>query len=468
MHGGLILTNQELTGCQPIIHLIENANNIDLIANTGTGILFRLTVKNENTVYQNASGRQVNYFIIKIVIITDVLFEYELGNRIGKNAKRTETFTDFLNETRVQQQIWIDCIKQGLPEFTPSVANLSIFDNRQSSLFLNLLTRKFRKLYPSDKFHPPSGVKLIPEIIVKLTDNTLYYNRPPNIGVLLMPDMINTITLKECLISNQYNSEDAYVNTIVNVLILYLFHGIIHLDLHTENVLISKVDASSFIIDFGYIKKLESNNNSKKRKMSKQEEDLEIFNNMNNNTDDDKIKFVKDIINFIQHINITKHNENHENDSSKNHEEYSGIKWINQIDSKYKETIFKNAFDELKNIVRNRNENQNLNGIIFKLNDDNLNTYYCNENMSEVPKSEVPKSEVPKSEVPKRDVLKSDYNPYSNTNCKDNGKGCTISGGKIRTYVTKRKKKPKKTQKRNQKKHKKETKENTKKKTQKR
>ena len=220
MHGGLILTNQELTGCQPIIHLIENANNIDLIANTGTGILFRLTVKNENTVYQNASGRQVNYFIIKIVIITDVLFEYELGNRIGKNAKRTETFTDFLNETRVQQQIWIDCIKQGLPEFTPSVANLSIFDNRQSSLFLNLLTRKFRKLYPSDKFHPPSGVKLIPEIIVKLTDNTLYYNRPPNIGVLLMPDMINTITLKECLISNQYNSEDAYVNTIVNVLIL--------------------------------------------------------------------------------------------------------------------------------------------------------------------------------------------------------------------------------------------------------
>ena len=432
MHGGLILTNPEFSGCQSLIHLIQKANNIELIANTGTGILFRLTVSNNNSIYANASGIKVNSFIIKIVIITDVIFEYGLGNRIGRNAKRTETFTDVLNESRVQQQIWIDCFEQGLPEFTPSVANLSIFDNAQSRNFLNLLRRQFEILYPRERFHTPDGGKLIPNIIEILTNGSLIYNQPPNIGVLLMPDIRNTITLKECLRSNVIlNKLNAYENTIVNILRLYLFHDIIHLDLHTENVLISNDDyASSFIIDFGYITNSGSNNNSKKRKLSKRDIDVDNFNNMNNNnTDIEKIKFVEGIIQFVQDINIAKHNENHENDSSENHEAYRGIKWINDIDSNNKGNIFLNAFNKLKYIDTHRNKNQYLNGNIFKLNDDKIKTYYCT-------------IEGQKKEPPKQKPQVSNDNPFSNEKCQNNS-FCTISGGKRRTYVSKRKRKHK-------------------------
>lgn len=438
MHGGLILKNPELTGCQPLIHLIKFAHNIQFVANTGTGILFRLIVGNDKTVYQNASGVNVNSFIIKIVIITDGLIEYRLGER---SDKKTETFTDFLKESRVQQQIWKDCIKQGLPEFTPSVANLSIFDNSQSQFFLNLLLSRNNELFPPKDYKPTQINVLISAVIAILTKNT-----QSNIGVLLMPDITNTITLGTYLENNkQYidKIQKAYVNTIVNVLRLYLFHDIIHLDLHSGNVLISRDEnASSFIIDFGYItnseskqkselnQKSESNNNNPKRKRSERKEDLDTVLDKDKN----KFQFVDGIIQIVKNI-------------FENKNKGSKIRWIEEIDQKnnrnpgFKNQIFLNAFDELKNIYAIQNEKSQCisSDKIFNLDRDEKK-YYCDVNMLEDPKSE----------VPKRDGPNSDFNPFcqnSNKDCQDNGKGCTISGGKRRTYVSKRKKKPKKTRK---------------------
>jgi serine/threonine protein kinase len=249
--GGLILTQTELLRYgifAPVLQMLHSGSaRVRLLtARSLKGFMFVLDVDPLHSVYKtfrHIGQGSITSFIIKIVIITqqpNTTLSY-----YGRHEKKSESKETFLSEARMQQNVWLESVTGGRPEFTPSVANLALFDDNTASYIC---------------------ISQIYSIVDTRDSNTLYCleylksmfgNRDNSLGILLMPNIESSTTLGDYLdnppatISPQSDKITVLGNTISNILRLFIMHKVIHLDLHAENSLVVPSTKKSFIIDFG-------------------------------------------------------------------------------------------------------------------------------------------------------------------------------------------------------------------------
>lgn len=248
MKGGLILTEPFLPGFTPVLQMIQNGV-IRLLTyeRSLVGIIFTLTVLEGNSKYIDIKRQIQTEFVIKLVVISNPRTTYSLPN-LSREYKATTTKEKFLNEARIQQNVWTESILYGGEEFSPSVVNFALFNNANGKILLQMMMDKYIGYLDRDR----PDFNIIPELILLLTTKPSY-----EIGVLVMPNILNTITLEKYDINQKSTMGKAYMkayrNSIKNILRLYFFHKIISKDLHEDNILIT-VDAleNSYILDFGY------------------------------------------------------------------------------------------------------------------------------------------------------------------------------------------------------------------------
>jgi hypothetical protein len=247
MKGGLILTEPFLPGFTPVLQMIQNGVIRLLTYDEGTlvGIIFTLTAGNSK--YIDIKRQIQTEFVIKLVVISNPRTTYSLPS-LSRKYKATTTKEKFLNEARIQQNVWTQSILYGGEEFSPSVVNFALFNNANGKILLQMMMNKYIGYLDRDR----PDFNIIPELILLLTTKPSY-----EIGVLVMPNILNTITLEKYDINQKSTMGKAYMkayrNSIKNILRLYFFHKIISKDLHEDNILIT-VDAleNSYILDFGY------------------------------------------------------------------------------------------------------------------------------------------------------------------------------------------------------------------------
>ena len=257
--GGLILTDPTLLKngiFAPVLQMLRSGSaKVRLLtAKSLKGFMFVLTVNQEDSVYRTfkhlGGGKKITSFIIKIVIITQVTNTtltpyttsppYTTSTPYSIHPKKSESKETFLSEAKIQQDIWLHSIQNGRPEFSPSVANLALFDN-------------------SDSYICIAG-HILPKAEDDPTRDCLQYlirefeNSNNSLGVLLMPNIKDSYTLGNYLDNfreTQSEKNKALGNTISNIVRLGIMYKFIHLDLHTDNSLVVPGTKKSFIIDFG-------------------------------------------------------------------------------------------------------------------------------------------------------------------------------------------------------------------------
>lgn len=371
----VIADDRPLTPCRSLIELIKNCFQINFINVTGSGILFRLTTIISKSNYYDENNNPITQFIIKIVSLSEIQRFYDI---IRSQKTSTEKASSFLKEAQVQQSVWKKCILEGRPVFSPSVLNLSLFKFGQADSFLKLLKSKTEQ----------DNIILMNFIFITSSSRR-------DIGVILMPEIENAVNLLDVLFENK---RTAYINTIVNILELYFFHGIIHLDLHGGNILVQQDNSSrSKLIDFGEIMKINQNSRAKKSKKEvltvdsdededvikfteQREEDLANFARIGMAAPDPiKIEFVEKICRSMSEYDA-EHAGTELN--AEGQLKFYKMKWIETIyhDEALKHTVFLNAFNELKRIEATKMP-QALPPNTFNLDNGDPISYYCDEDI---------------------------------------------------------------------------------------
>jgi hypothetical protein len=158
-----------------------------------------------------------------------------------------------VNECDMQQKVWSNSIIGGRPEICPSIVNLSMFVNRNDSMqFLYFLHNQF-----------PSSVNPQVSDIFQYLFNTvnITQGRRSNgttfavnfgLGIITMPLLVNSYPLHFLLKSNgiQEARKIQFTALVIAQLVrLFMFFMVIHLDAHSGNVMVS--DDQAYVIDFG-------------------------------------------------------------------------------------------------------------------------------------------------------------------------------------------------------------------------
>ena len=363
--GGLILKNPSMAnmGFFPVLEMIKNPNSriILLTAETAKGFIFLLNVNESDSNYKNVDGSFVTSFIIKIVVIAPES-NIPLVKQYKDIPKFSESAQSFLNEAKIQQDIWIKTIENGSKEFTPSIANFVLFNNQNSHKLVGCLDEKLHS-----KTRVGADVPMM-SVITYLVD-ILYKNQEYELGVITMPTINNNITLYKYIQINENNDElihNAYSNAIANVIRLFLFYGVFHFDLNSSNILIIKDGPQMgriYIIDFGgatdimipdindpYLTpQMKSNLNEKIRELL--EEFRKIINSEDVNpsqVNSDKIDFIDIICNYLITIDNTINQTIGQYSNSGDYQ----MQWLDQIfdlDKAISDKIFLKAFEILAN-----------------------------------------------------------------------------------------------------------------------
>jgi len=253
------------TGFTPVLKMLQIPDSkIEMLSYESLfGFMFELIVPPEETEYVGLNKSQklftvpITNFILKIVVIGSVgdggITSRYLPDFFG-TQKACELNDSFINEAKIQQDIWLSSISGGHPELCPSVANFSLFDNQNSQKLLNYLYNRETK---------PTITHRIISFLYELTRINAQYS----IGIILMPKVMNSITMKDfgyatvhdvTLLPDQKYSimYQAYANVIAQITRLYILTGIVHVDLHPRNILIQRDNYNhikSQIIDFGRV-----------------------------------------------------------------------------------------------------------------------------------------------------------------------------------------------------------------------
>jgi hypothetical protein len=246
--GGLILNKKAvelgLTGFGPVLYMLlsGSARIQALTVDSLSGFMITLNVVQDDSTYQNFKNNKLEHitsFIIKIVVIRDKKQPLPKFKGIPKSS---ETESSFLTEARLQQTIWLRNAIGGKPEFTPSVANFALFEEAQSLNVLKCL-----------------GAKGDPDTI----DVIHYLSRINSLklGVLLMPMIDDSVTLRSYLSNSDEEKKIAYCHTIANIVKLFILINVVHWDLHSENAMIVSDTQQSFLIDFGRASNIKQPNN---------------------------------------------------------------------------------------------------------------------------------------------------------------------------------------------------------------
>jgi hypothetical protein len=247
-YGGMgKLLEPVLRGFSPINKMLRQRDTTLTILTVDSLYGFMLKMTPEKTMYTDFNDAPIQSFILKIVIIDKnegVLSNYakeEEGKSI-QVRKHSLTKQMFIDESSAQQRIWVETMSGGSPPLSPSVCNFAIFNNINTSKFLEFLTGKY------------STSKPVGQLIRYLSD----LNTP--IGILTLPYIPNSKTLS--MVKGTGKNGISKIPTEVKVNILsQIFRlaelGFIHTDLHSGNILVevpeqgTKYTYMSMIIDFG-------------------------------------------------------------------------------------------------------------------------------------------------------------------------------------------------------------------------
>ena len=297
--GGLKKRYPTKSGFKPIYDMIVCPNNSFevLTMHSLFGFMVKLRVGTDCAEYYNLNDQRTAFdtlernYLLKFVILSP---NEEKGNLSFYNnwPKSSEIKSAFIQESRIQQQLWQQSVKGGTLPICPSVVNLTIFTAEQANSLLIYICeleqkykeRLFEKITSDSEKNPEYEQKIKEEYeqkIKKLSNLMTYFSENQHeVGVMTQVMLEDSITLSDFIVYNNkvlmqlYNREirklvnktktdDLYdkdilmyrknviASGIAQVLRLYLFHGIVHQDLHSNNILFDGKDC--YIIDFGRI-----------------------------------------------------------------------------------------------------------------------------------------------------------------------------------------------------------------------
>ena len=255
LHGGAIQKNPEKSKIGALFYMLGKAKTLILLSdNSLYGFIIEFTVDEEDSEYIKNNGQPITTFILKIVIITSpTKRELPLYKLNRDHPKQTETRQSFLTETTIQHDVWLKSIRYNYDsEICPDVVDAFELDKTNS---INLI-RQLQVLNDEDEENEEDK-----DISYMLTYLTRVFS-PLSIdgygmGIIIMPKVINSLTLRDY--GQSYTIDHTiYSNLVAQTVRLLIVNGIIHLDLHTNNILV-RLDQNKYcvIIDFGQILKLE-------------------------------------------------------------------------------------------------------------------------------------------------------------------------------------------------------------------
>ena len=265
------------------------------------GFIFTLTVSKTDSEYLTFSGtkfiKPVTSFILKFAVITPKnntpLDDYK------DRYKYSESTRSYIEEAQLQQQIWKSSIIGNKPEICPSVANFSLFDNNNSKKLLAFLQRQQTTEDTQDVF------TYLSTQINKSNEN--------EIGVIVMPNVENSTTFKDSLMKISVDDVElknkAYANVIAQIARLFIDIGVIHYDLHFENILIYLTPTNtikSVLIDFGKALDIQTDITKTRLQLNKQLSRARLRKQLYNkifdltiNTPDKKKEFILETLDYI-------------------------------------------------------------------------------------------------------------------------------------------------------------------------
>jgi hypothetical protein len=287
------------------------------------GNILILSVSPENSKYIDIKGQIQTEFVIKLVLISNNEKRYEYSFP-RKDKKSTTTKTNFLKEAISQQSVWSQSILYGGEEFSPSVVNFALFNNANGKILLEIMQKK----YINAEYE--KSLSVIGRLMY-LLDN----NQNLEIGILVMPYILNTISLKAKVLDPQRSPIlRAYANTVINILRLYLFHKLLLRDLHEDNILITR-DEDSYILDFGYTSDAAVINSSEFVQSKDWAEDSSEDSLSEDSLSEDSLSETKESKEFKYQTNVSMFNslcikmeKREKNDSDSNEEKTKCIQYI--------------------------------------------------------------------------------------------------------------------------------------------
>lgn len=280
--GGLKQIHVNKTGFKPIIDMINCHQSVLSVLSFSSlmGFIIKLSVPNNCVEYldiHNSSDFNipVTNYILKIAVLSKYANEdLPLYNSYDK---ATETKKSFFEEAKIQQYIWKNSIKNGKPAICPSVANLTLLNNTQSLLFINILNAKFN--------HP------VFDYLLQTIASTVTYE----LGIITMPSVEKSSTTKDLIENTNTTAKTKTVATVATVAIsnviaqivrLFLELKVIHFDLHDANALQymdSNNELKCVLIDFGRSSLINSGKKDKYIDTLQEKHELLNYSNMEYN-----------------------------------------------------------------------------------------------------------------------------------------------------------------------------------------
>lgn len=225
----------------------------------------------ENSPNTSAFYKPVNEYLLKFSLVNsrpDDDEEKELDQYVSKSDgdirnKMTDTQTNFLNEAKIQQEVWMKSTLFGKKPVCPSVANVALFNAENSQKLLNHMLMRmdvkdqkeeewFKQIIDVMKTYvqEPSYNMKLGLITMEFISQPMPYD--PYMELLSKEsDKAKKEKMRTDNSETEYdkNMKKTIINATAQVLRLFLYKYI-HLDLHGYNMLVSKND-DVYIIDFG-------------------------------------------------------------------------------------------------------------------------------------------------------------------------------------------------------------------------
>lgn len=308
--GGLKLKNPNKLGFQAVYDMLDKpGSTLTLLTHKSLkGFLFVLNVHEDHSEYfalhKGKFVNKVTSYILKIALITprnnETLKQFGSKDKIDKESESKQSYFE---EARLQQNVWKKSISGGREAICPPVANFSLFDDSNSHKFVNFLRLKVTNPIDID--------------VAEYLQNNL--NHSTTIGVILMPNIQHSVTVKKFLGLNKFNGrtklkkEDDFImaKLAAQVVRLFIEVGVIHLDLHLDNALVYHENGllNCLMIDFGNATDImsdqedELNLTEKNVIKEKKNKFFDMFFHLNGETgltDDAKTQFIIDVLDNVK------------------------------------------------------------------------------------------------------------------------------------------------------------------------
>jgi len=273
--GGLYLKNVNKKGFKPILDMILHPGSTlkNLTYDSLKGVMVVLTIDRDHSEYNYLSEttprtftKPVTDYLLKIAVVTET--EKNLGRILTVSKKPSilsifpssdkeedgilkysETKESFIEEARIQQKIWYTSLSNGKDQLCPSIANFSLFTNKNSKGLINILKNK-------------TTDDVLKNIIFNWIYDTVNDDENNELGIITMPLIQQSTTFGSYIDSyenGKVSRKDLLMSVesfLIQIIRLWIDHRIYHADLHTNNCLIYKDDSGEIkcvVIDFGRV-----------------------------------------------------------------------------------------------------------------------------------------------------------------------------------------------------------------------